>query len=284
MLVNHLVKRHPTIPVESVPELNQPIVKETKNYYCQYCSKVYKSSSKRKVHIKKHHPGAQLPPSARESSRGQSNLSCEEVVGDPALSNDNPTFSATVGSVEVDPHKCNHCHKQYASNAKLLQHMRSKHPAAIQQLEGAAAGDDQNDSGQIQYHQAVDAENNQIHQQVVIVRHYDDDVAAGGSGLIYRTIDGDVLQLAQNTGANPPGPPFVVEVLSQAPPLSAHYLERAPLPAAEPAAPTTPGQEQTVGQPTLPTQERQQIQQNHDKFTSSTSSHNPPGSTGPSHR
>ena len=96
----------------------------------------------------------------------QSNLSCEEVVGDPALSNDNPTFSATVGSVEVDPHKCNHCHKQYASNAKLLQHMRSKHPAAIQQLEGAAAGEDQNDSGQIQYHQAVDAENNQIHQQV----------------------------------------------------------------------------------------------------------------------
>ena len=69
IMVYFLVKRHPGISVDSVPELNQPIVKETKNFYCQYCSKVYKSSSKRKVHIKKHHPGAQLPLSARESSK-----------------------------------------------------------------------------------------------------------------------------------------------------------------------------------------------------------------------
>ena len=44
----------------------------------------------------------------------------------------NLNWSETVGSVQIDPHKCRFCHKQYASNAKLLQHMRSKHPAGIE--------------------------------------------------------------------------------------------------------------------------------------------------------
>ena len=44
----------------------------------------------------------------------------------------NLNWSETVGSVQIDPHKCRLCHKQYASNAKLLQHMRSKHPAGIE--------------------------------------------------------------------------------------------------------------------------------------------------------
>ena len=37
------------------------------------------------------------------------------------------TFSHTVGSVTTQPHNCELCHKQYASKAKLLQHMRKKH-------------------------------------------------------------------------------------------------------------------------------------------------------------
>lgn len=60
MLVNHLAKRHPEIPYNTVPELNMPIVKTSKDYYCQYCEKVYKSSSKRKAHIIKNHPGKNL--------------------------------------------------------------------------------------------------------------------------------------------------------------------------------------------------------------------------------
>ena len=44
----------------------------------------------------------------------------------------NLNWSETVGSVQIDPHKCRLCHKQYASNAKLLQHMRSKHPGGIE--------------------------------------------------------------------------------------------------------------------------------------------------------
>ena len=40
MLVNHLAKRHPDISLETVPELNLPILKTTKDYFCQYCNKV----------------------------------------------------------------------------------------------------------------------------------------------------------------------------------------------------------------------------------------------------
>ena len=67
MLVNHLAKRHPDVAPNSVPELNLPILKTTKDFYCQYCDKVYKSSSKRKSHILKIHPGAALPAGAREA-------------------------------------------------------------------------------------------------------------------------------------------------------------------------------------------------------------------------
>ena len=48
MLVNHLAKRHPAISPETVPELNLPILKSTKDYYCQYCSKVRCSRGGRK--------------------------------------------------------------------------------------------------------------------------------------------------------------------------------------------------------------------------------------------
>ena len=112
MLVNHLAKRHPTVSPSSVPELNLPILKTTKDFYCQYCDKVYKSSSKRKSHIIKNHPGAPLPAGARESNSGNADAS---------------TFSQTVGSVTCQSHNCDLCHKQYASKAKLLQHMRKEH-------------------------------------------------------------------------------------------------------------------------------------------------------------
>ncbi|XP_047001689.1 uncharacterized protein LOC124619388 isoform X1 [Schistocerca americana] len=116
MLVNHLAKRHPEIPPDTVPELNLPILRATRDYYCQYCEKVYKSSSKRKAHILKIHPGAELPLSNRRKG------GIPEIPGLP-----DPTFSQTVGSVTTHPHGCQWCHKQYASKAKLLQHQRKKH-------------------------------------------------------------------------------------------------------------------------------------------------------------
>lgn len=115
MLVNHLAKRHPDISPDSVPELNLPILQTTRDYYCQHCDKVYKSSSKRKAHILKNHPGAALPMSNRKGN-------FPEVNTLP-----NPTYSQTVGSITTRPQSCKWCHKQYASKAKLLQHQRKKH-------------------------------------------------------------------------------------------------------------------------------------------------------------
>lgn len=40
MLVNHLAKRHPSVRPDTVPELNLPILKTTRDYFCQYCDKV----------------------------------------------------------------------------------------------------------------------------------------------------------------------------------------------------------------------------------------------------
>jgi len=85
---------------------------------------VYKSSSKRKTHILKAHPGAEMPAGAR---RG--------VVGEDGPL-PNPTFSATVGSILSVAHACNCCHKQYASKAKLLQHQRKKHGSQWDPLSG----------------------------------------------------------------------------------------------------------------------------------------------------
>ena len=113
MLVNHLAKRHPTVTPAEVPELNLPILKTTKDFFCQYCDKVYKSSSKRKSHILKIHPGLPLPVGAREVAETQNK--------------DASTFSQAVGSVTCQSHNCELCHKQYASKAKLLQHLRKEH-------------------------------------------------------------------------------------------------------------------------------------------------------------
>ncbi|CAG9761080.1 unnamed protein product [Ceutorhynchus assimilis] len=116
MLVNHLVKRHPDITPDSVPELNLPILQTTRDYYCQYCDKVYKSSSKRRIHILKFHPGAALPVNKNQKVTGPP----------PAVSA--ATFSTTA-SVTTRPKKCEWCHKQYASKSKLLQHVRKAHPS-----------------------------------------------------------------------------------------------------------------------------------------------------------
>ena len=84
------------------------------NFFLQ----VYKSSSKRKSHILKNHPGKEPPPSARDKAVLQAiNGNKPEHHHNQDF---NPTFSATVGSVTSQPHNCRYCHKQYATNAKLL--------------------------------------------------------------------------------------------------------------------------------------------------------------------
>ncbi|XP_053547131.1 PR domain zinc finger protein 10 [Bombina bombina] len=118
MLVNHLSKRHPEMKIEEVPELTLPIIKPNRDYYCQYCEKVYKSASKRKAHILKNHPGSELPPSIRKlrpAGPGEP---------DPMLS----THTQLTGTIATPPVCCPHCSKQYSSKTKMVQHIRKKHP------------------------------------------------------------------------------------------------------------------------------------------------------------
>ncbi|XP_073177093.1 PR domain zinc finger protein 10 isoform X4 [Lepidochelys kempii] len=122
MLVNHLSKRHPDMKIEEVPELTLPIIKPNRDYFCQYCDKVYKSASKRKAHILKNHPGAELPPSIRKlrpAGPGEP---------DPMLS----THTQLTGTVATPPVCCPHCSKQYSSKTKMVQHIRKKHPEFAQ--------------------------------------------------------------------------------------------------------------------------------------------------------
>uniref|UniRef100_A0A8C2CGU2 PR domain zinc finger protein 10 n=1 Tax=Cyprinus carpio TaxID=7962 RepID=A0A8C2CGU2_CYPCA len=118
MLVNHLSKRHPEMRLEEVPELTLPIIKPNRDYFCQYCDKVYKSASKRKAHILKNHPGAELPPSIRKlrpAGPGEP---------DPMLS----THTQLTGTIATAPVCCPHCAKQYSSKTKMVQHIRKKNP------------------------------------------------------------------------------------------------------------------------------------------------------------
>ncbi|NXI35011.1 PRD10 protein, partial [Galbula dea] len=122
MLVNHLSKRHPDMKIEEVPELTLPIIKPNRDYFCQYCDKVYKSASKRKAHILKIHPGAELPPSIRKlrpAGPGEP---------DPMLS----THTQLTGTIATPPVCCPHCSKQYSSKTKMVQHIRKKHPEFAQ--------------------------------------------------------------------------------------------------------------------------------------------------------
>uniref|UniRef100_A0A8C6SAB6 PR domain zinc finger protein 10 n=1 Tax=Neogobius melanostomus TaxID=47308 RepID=A0A8C6SAB6_9GOBI len=122
MLVNHLSKRHPEMRIDDVPELTLPIIKPNRDYFCQYCDKVYKSASKRKAHILKNHPGAELPPSIRKlrpAAPGEP---------DPMLS----THTQLTGTIASAPVCCPYCAKQYSSKTKMVQHIRKKHPEFAQ--------------------------------------------------------------------------------------------------------------------------------------------------------
>lgn len=155
MLVNHLAKRHPGKTPQEVPELNLPILKTTRNYFCLYCERVYKSSSKRKSHIMKSHPGKPLPPQLRGRHPGKGHedtaininvVTKTEIKMDsleskvvPCVSSDENGVSASgiqskklslfkdAGKVIANPHACQWCHRQYATRAKLLQHQRKQH-------------------------------------------------------------------------------------------------------------------------------------------------------------
>ncbi|XP_018007140.1 PR domain zinc finger protein 10, partial [Hyalella azteca] len=117
MLVNHLLKCHPKVPLCSVQELNQPLPNTKLNYKCPYCQKYYRSNVRRNQHISKTHPGKDTvkpnaavelaPPDVSDSS------------ADGCVANEASYRYAA---------KCTLCQREYLTNAKLYQHFRRHHP------------------------------------------------------------------------------------------------------------------------------------------------------------
>jgi hypothetical protein len=139
-----MVNRHPEKELVKVPELNLPLTHPAKNYFCPHCSRVYKSSSKRKSHILKNHPGKSVPPQLRGKDNNIKCMILEEKVGSSSeVSHSLETIDegdllmrqsvegirkeAVVGSIVRTPQGCEFCHREYATRAKLLQHQRKHH-------------------------------------------------------------------------------------------------------------------------------------------------------------
>ena len=129
----------------------------------------------------------------------------------------NPTFSTTVGSVTSQPHNCRYCHKQYATNAKLLQHLRKDHKASQVVVASMASNAPQqqqyvtNELGQlVQGHNGMKLESTSSEKwptvESVDVPPGEDLLASAGlspevqpppgSNIAYR-IEGEVLQLTR---------------------------------------------------------------------------------------
>jgi len=134
MLVNHMANRHPDKNLDQVPELSLPITRPAKNYFCPHCVRVYKSSSKRKAHILKNHPGKSVPPQLRgkELKSILEEKNCEaafDTIDELDLRETVHVIrkETVVGKIVGTPHSCQWCHRQYATRAKLLQHQRKHH-------------------------------------------------------------------------------------------------------------------------------------------------------------
>ena len=127
----------------------------------------------------------------------------------------NPTFSATVGSISSLPHNCQFCHKQYATNAKLLQHQRKEHqgqPSPNKPVGGVsgnpvASGSSgllvtvsEQDIGHLIQHAQPGSSNSQQPPQPVWETRPGESANAeqpGTANLAYRGVDGELLQLTR---------------------------------------------------------------------------------------
>ncbi|XP_039272546.2 PR domain zinc finger protein 10-like [Styela clava] len=115
MFINHMIKKHPDINTNSIKELSYPILKSVLEFKCPYCDKVYKSSTKRKLHIQRQHPGSELPVSIKQTK------SCQN------LGNMQNTTITLKERISAEPNCCPHCNRQYSSKNKLKKHISDKH-------------------------------------------------------------------------------------------------------------------------------------------------------------
>ncbi|KAF2347373.1 Zinc finger C2H2-type [Trinorchestia longiramus] len=128
MLVNHFLKCHPLVSIDSVQELNQPLPNPRRIYKCIYCHKVYQSNPRRNQHIKKVHPGKAVvnPNDAVEFAKATS-VSSDSSADTGAMAGDDNSSSGTRYAA-----RCQWCKREYMTRAKLYQHMRRYHPAGTE--------------------------------------------------------------------------------------------------------------------------------------------------------
>ncbi|KAM9732864.1 LOW QUALITY PROTEIN: PR domain zinc finger protein 10 [Menidia menidia] len=241
MLVNHLSKRHPEMRIDDVPELTLPIIKPNRDYFCQYCDKVYKSASKRKAHILKNHPGAELPPSIRKlrpAAPGEP---------DPMLS----THTQLTGTIATAPVCCPHCAKQYSSKTKMVQHIRKKHQEfaavttdlltqAMTELSQTLTSDFRTAQGDFQRIQYIPVSQ------------------AGGSLPPPQHIQLQVVQVAPASSPHSQAPTVDVNQLHDPHGYSQHSIQVQHIQVSESSG-TTPGSTQGPSQPLSPQQPREDL-------------------------
>ncbi|CAG0887014.1 unnamed protein product [Cyprideis torosa] len=122
MLVNHVVQHHPSVPREMFSALATPITKPVTVFPCPHCDRKYQSSSKRKSHCLKAHPGKAVPLGIQRRNPDGNN----EKDGEKCFVVMPPEILNGTGTIEK-PARCVLCHKEYANKNKLIGHMRKAH-------------------------------------------------------------------------------------------------------------------------------------------------------------
>ena len=105
MLISHIFKHHPTANKREFSSLSETIEHEEQNWLCPYCNRKYLSSGKRREHIKKSHPGKEIPPSIKKAGRGEANVKL-------------------VKTIKRSPNECPYCPMEYSHRTKLLKHCK----------------------------------------------------------------------------------------------------------------------------------------------------------------
>lgn len=118
MLISHIMKRHPGADTDTNEQLNRPVYKIVRKFQCPYCNKVYKSNTKRKSHVRKHHPSEPLPQSLKRKKCDTTEQGDNGIITEPPI--------------KMNPFSCQYCTMEYSMKHKLDKHIRDKHPEFYQ--------------------------------------------------------------------------------------------------------------------------------------------------------
>uniref|UniRef100_A0A1I8F9B5 C2H2-type domain-containing protein n=1 Tax=Macrostomum lignano TaxID=282301 RepID=A0A1I8F9B5_9PLAT len=123
VLVNHMVRVHPEIPLSSLSELNLPLLQQVRsrpnNLPCPLCGSLFRSDQQRQAHLQRR----RLNGCCLAGPGLESRIWLLSILIAPIM------VVSTAPSVISMAHCCPHCPRQYAKKEKLTWHMRQAHPA-----------------------------------------------------------------------------------------------------------------------------------------------------------